>query len=132
MRRIINMTQIQSLRIDRQEQMRYSAMPRQLPQFLPPFCQSLRFALRLRHELDRIERRGIRHDRLLRLDDIAILHTHAHGTSVLHQNFVDVSIELEFTTVLFESALEGFAQRARAADGDRERRSLLEETLEDV
>mmetsp|Transcript_24042 Transcript_24042/g.43136 ORF Transcript_24042/g.43136 Transcript_24042/m.43136 type:complete len:241 (-) Transcript_24042:787-1509(-) len=132
MGRILNVTQIQTLCINRQKQMRNGTMPRQSPHFVPPLRQSLRFTLRRRHQLDCIKRSSIRNHRLLRLDDTSILQTHAHGPSIFDEDLIDMCIQLEFSAKFLKAALECISQFARSPDRNRESCRLLEESFEDV
>ena len=126
------MAQIQPRRVDRQEQMRYSTVPGQLPELVPPLRQPPRFPLHRGHEFHGVEGGRVRYHRLPRLDDAAVLQTHAHGTSALDEYLVDVRVQLQLAPELLEAALQRVAELARPPDRDRERGGLLEEPLEDV
>mmetsp|Transcript_25654 Transcript_25654/g.41695 ORF Transcript_25654/g.41695 Transcript_25654/m.41695 type:complete len:204 (+) Transcript_25654:821-1432(+) len=132
MGRIINMTQIQSLGVDSQKQMRNGPVPRQRSQIIPPLRQPLWLVLRLRHQLHRIKRRRVRNHRLLRLDDIPVLQTHSHSPAIFNQNLVHVRIQLELPSELLKTTLQRVSQLTRSPDGNREGSRFLEESLEDV
>ena len=101
-------------------------------EIVPPLGQFLGLPLLLGHQLDSIERRGIRNNGLASFDDIAILESNTNGAIILNENLINVSIELELATELLQTTLKSLAELGGTTNWNRKGCRLLKEALENV
>ena len=79
-----------------------------------------------------IERRGVRDDRLLRLDNLPILQLDADRLVALEQDLGDVRVHLQLAAKLLEPAHERLRDLLGAAHRHAVARAVFEEAIEDV
>ena len=129
---VLEMGQIQTSGINAEEKMRNGTVTGQGAEIVPPLGQFLGLILLLRHQLDRIERCGIGNNGLASLDDIAILKSNANGATILNEDLINASIELELATELLQTTLKSLAELGGTTNWNRKGCRLLEEALENV